>query len=183
MAETILYPDFAIEKQISDILKDINGVFFTHLHFDHTSGLPALPDHLLYIAGKGEKSPSSKWLLESNHFKKNDLIYLLDFSSELAQKEPFGNAIDIFGDQSLWAMSTPGHSKGHVSYLVNTKENPILIAGDAVTTNMSMELAVGPGTASDNIEVAQKTFDRIYRFVNEHPEVTMWPGHDFPVSK
>jgi glyoxylase-like metal-dependent hydrolase (beta-lactamase superfamily II) len=180
MAETILEPDDAIEKQLSDIRTDIKGVFFTHLHFDHTSGLPALPDNILYIAGDGEKSFSIKGLLQPNHFEKNDTIYMLDFNSKESQTLPLGKVIDIFGDQTLWAISTPGHSKGHVSYLVNTQDHPILIAGDACILNKSMEIGVGPSASSKNLELAQDTFDNILNFVNNNPTVEVWAGHDFP---
>jgi N-acyl homoserine lactone hydrolase len=180
MAETSLEPDGAIEKQLSDIRNDIKGVFFTHLHFDHTSGLRALQDNIIYIAGKGEKSFSIKGLLEPNHFKKNDTVNMLDFDSAEAQMLPIGKAIDIFGDQSLWAISTSGHSKGHVSYIVNTKDHPILITGDACILNKSIEIGVGPGTSSENIEQAQETFNKILSFTKDNPNVEVWPGHDFP---
>lgn len=180
MAETLLEPDGEIEKQLSDIRNQIKGVFFTHLHFDHTSGLRALQDNLIYIAGKGEKSISIKGLLEPNHFKKSNTVNTLDFDSTEAQILPIGRAIDIFGDQSLWAVSTAGHSKGHVSYLVNTMDHPILITGDACILNKSIEIGVGPGTSSENIEQAQETFNRILNFIKDNPNVEIWPGHDFP---
>lgn len=180
MSETSLEPDGVIEKQLSDIRNEVKGVFFTHLHFDHTSGIRALPDNLIYIAGKGEKSFSIKGLLEPNHFKKSDTVNMMDFDSAEAQILPIGKAIDIFGDQSLWAISTPGHSKGHVSYLVNTKDHPILITGDACILNKSIETGVGPGTSSENIEQAQETFNKILSFTKDNPKVEVWPGHDFP---
>jgi glyoxylase-like metal-dependent hydrolase (beta-lactamase superfamily II) len=178
MPETILKREDAIDQQIEDIRSDIKGVFFTHLHFDHTSGLPGLPNHLLYFAGNGEKPVSIKWFLEPNHFKKSDSIYMLDFDSIGSQTTPLGKAIDIFGDQSFWAISTPGHTKGHTSYLVNTKDHPVLVAGDACCINLSMELGVGP--AGTDTACAQKTFDKIMSFINDNPQVKVWFGHDFP---
>lgn len=180
MSETILDPKDAIERQLAEIRHELKGVFFTHLHFDHTSGLPALPKNLLYVAGKGEESLSVKWLLEPGHFKKNDIVYLMDFDLKASHSLPLGNAIDIFGDQSLWAISTPGHSKGHVSYLVNTQDSSILITGDACIINQSLETGAGPGTTSWNMKLAQETFDRIYAFAKNNPHVKVWAGHDFP---
>lgn len=180
MPNTLLKPDEAIDKQLGGIRNSIKGVFFTHLHFDHASGLSALPDNLLYVAGKGERSISVKWLLESNQFTKSDTIYMLDFDSKESETLPLGKAIDIFGDKTLYAISTPGHSKGHVSYLVNTKEHPILIAGDACTMNKCLELGAASGTSSENPKQDQKTLEAIIKFHKDNPDVEIWPGHDFP---
>ena len=181
MPQTILRPNEAIEKQLPEpVLKQIQAVFFTHLHFDHTSGLPALPKNLIYVAGKGEKSYSIKWLLEPHHFKNGDVIYLIDFGSKSTQTFPIGRAVDLFGDQTLWAISTSGHSKGHISYLINSKDGPILIAGDACIRNKSLEIGVGPGTSSCDIAKAQRTLDKICAFVKSNPTVKVWCGHDFP---
>ena len=181
MPKTKLKLTDAIENQLSeDILKNFKAVFFTHLHFEHTSGLPALPDNLIYIAGKGERSYSIKGLLEVKHFKRNAIIYTLDFNKEISKEFPLGKAIDIFGDQSVWAIATPGHSKGHTSYLINRGDKPVLIAGDACILNKSLELGVGSGTSSADIEKAQKTLDKIGAFIKNNPNVEIWCGHDFP---
>ena len=175
--KTILKPEDAIDKQIENCRNNIKGVFFTHLHLDHTSGLSALPDNLLYFSGKGEKPLSIKWLLEPNDFKNKDTMYILDFDSTQAQSTPLGKAIDIFGDQSFWAISTPGHTQGHTSYLVNTKEQPILIAGDACCISLSMEKGVGP--SGSDTTLGQKSFERIMQFLKDTPEVKVWIGHEF----
>lgn len=179
MVKTTLKSENSIDIQISKEINDLKGVFFTHMHFDHTSGLKALPDKLMYIADKRDKFINIKWLLESDHFSKSDIVYALDFNSDLSQELPLGKAIDIFGDQSLWAVSTPGHSKGHISFLVNTKEQPVLITGDAVNLKRSLELGVGPGSSSDDIDLAQKTFETISDFIKKNPDVKVFLGHDY----
>lgn len=181
MPKTELEPSESIDSQLSKtVLEHIRGVFFTHLHFDHTSGLPALPENLIYIAGKGEIAYSIKWLLEPNHFKRKDTIHMIDFNTKSSQIFPIGKSVDIFGDQTVWAISTPGHSKGHISYLINSKDGPVLIAGDACIRNKSLEIGVGPGTSSFNIAKAQQTLDKICAFVKSNPTVKVWCGHDFP---
>ena len=42
-----------------------------------------------------------------------------------------GPSGDLLGDGSLWAISTPGHTKGHISYLINGLDGPILLTMDA----------------------------------------------------
>lgn len=87
------------------------------------------------------------------------------------------DAIDIFGDQSFWSISTPGHTQGHTSYLVNTKEHPILIAGDACCISLSMEKGVGP--SGSDTTLGQKSFERIMQFLKDTPQVKVWIGHEF----
>lgn len=181
LPNTKLESSDAIENQLpDDILNNIKAVFFTHLHPDHTSGLPALPENLIYIAGKGEKSYSIKGLIDFNHFRESDTIYMLDFDKEDVKTFPIGKAIDIFGDQTVWAISTPGHSKGHVSYLINREDSPVLIAGDDCILNKSLEIGVGSGTSSTDIEQDQKTISKIGTFIKSNPNVEVWCGHDFP---
>ncbi len=173
----------AIENQLSnEVLNNLKGVFFTHLHPDHTAGLPALPDNLIYVAGKGEKSYSAKWFIEFNHFKRSDTMYMLDFDKIDTKEFSIGKAIDIFGDQTVWAISTPGHSKGHVSYLINREDSPVLIAGDACILNKNLELEVGSGTSAADKEQDQKTLNKICTFLKNNPNVEVWCGHDFPKS-
>ncbi|WP_234117390.1 MBL fold metallo-hydrolase [Clostridium hydrogenum] len=66
-------------------------------------------------------------------------------------------------------VSVPGHTKGHTSYLVNAKEHPILIAGDACCISLSMEKGVGP--SGSDVTLVQRSFERIMQFLKNNPEV------------
>src|SRR5690606_41820310 len=50
---------------------------------------------------------------------------------------PFERVLDLLGDGSIWAISTPGHSPNHVSYLVNAESGPVLITGDRKSTRLN----------------------------------------------
>jgi N-acyl homoserine lactone hydrolase len=180
MPKIKLLPGQSIDSQLGEIMHSLKGVFFTHLHFDHTSGVAALPENLLLIADRRERSFSFKWFLEPNHFRQNDTLYGMDFSSNEARDSSVGRVIDIFGDASLFAISTPGHSSGHVSYLVNAKGGPTLITGDAIVLNENMKIGVASGTSSQNQALDQQTFEKLLKFIHENPGLTIWPGHDFP---
>jgi len=183
MSVTILKPHEAIDQQLLkhvSSLNEIRAVFFTHLHLDHTSGLPSLPDDVLLVCGEGESSLSIPLLLEPRHFNNKKRVYTLDFNSDYALSSKLGKAIDIFGDSSFWALSTQGHSKGHVSFLVNTISGPVLVAGDASILNLGMERGVGPGTYSMDVDMAQKTMDRLYASKRLFPRLRIWSGHDAP---
>lgn len=157
---------------------DIRCLLLTHLHFDHTSGLSAFPEGIPMIAGNGEKSITIPGFVEPRHFRKGDMLSMLDFTSPYAVDTPLGTSIDIVGDGSILAISTPGHTAGHVSWLVNTDSGPILIAGDAVVLRKSLELRVGTGSYAASRKGAQKTLERIVDNRAAYPGLRIWPGHD-----
>jgi N-acyl homoserine lactone hydrolase len=155
----------------------LKGVFLTHLHYDHTSGLDDLPSDMNCYFGKNERYMNFKFLYENDCLKGRENIYQLDFSKAQIM-EPLGQSLDIFGDGSMWAISTPGHTAGHISYLINAKDNPVLITGDAITMKYQLESGVGPGAFSSNIDAAQASFDAIIRFHEKYPQVNLALGHE-----
>jgi hypothetical protein len=61
---------------------------------------------------------------------------------------PFVKSVDIFGDGSLWAISSSGYSKGHGLYFINGMEDKILVTGDACNTEYQFDNGIGPGYLS-----------------------------------
>ena len=43
---------------------------------------------------------------------------------------PFSHVVDIFGDGTLRALSTPGHARDHLAYLINTARGKIVVEED-----------------------------------------------------
>lgn len=153
-------------------------VFLTHLHADHTAGLLSLSSesHLYY--GKGERRLLSR-LLVGNHLKKGLPTRLLDMSSGRVM-DPFDSVLDVFGDGTFWAISTPGHTPDHISYLINTSPNPILIVGDAELAGWAMKegILVSSTDGAHGRKEARRSADMIRRFHAKHPDVQLWFSHD-----
>ena len=154
-------------------------VFLTHLHADHTAGMPVLSDNLEYVFGEREISSYSVWFL-GNHFKGKTRLRTLSFQ-EGAAMPPFGSAIDVLGDGSLWAISTPGHSPGHCSFLVNAKTGPVLITGDAVHFIDQFENDIEPVRVSEAAgDSAKISMETLREFVKEYPQTKVYVGHELP---
>jgi glyoxylase-like metal-dependent hydrolase (beta-lactamase superfamily II) len=152
------------------------AVFFTHLHFDHTSGAPALPSDIDYVFDKNELTVMGKAILGA-HLDGKAKIEVLDFSGVEAMA-PLGPAIDLFGDGSLWAISTPGHTDGHVSYLVNAASGPVLLIGDASHVRRAFEHGVAArGLSNEATKRARVTLAQLKEFVRLHPNVKTVFGH------
>ena len=136
-----------VEKNISDILdadaaklgttsKDIDGVIFSHFHWDHIGSITTFPSSTELVIGPGfkaqylpgyPKNPESS-LCESDFEGRNVReIEESSFSLKIGQFPAF----DYFGDGSFYLLHTPGHTVGHMCGLARvTPETFIFMGGD-----------------------------------------------------
>jgi len=112
-------------------------VFLTHMHADHTAGLPVISDDCNVYFGKKENSFYYRRLTTGSHLKGKKKVHLLDFY-EAGSIAAFDRALNIFGDGTFGALSTPGHTRDHIAYLINIAQTPVLITGDAELTKWGM---------------------------------------------
>jgi len=165
-----------IEVQLKEKNINLKGVFLTHIH-EHASGAPSLPNEIPYVYGNGEREESFFPFIYSNFFKNKMNLQNIDFL--VGQDMPIlGKCVDIFGDGSFWAVSTPGHTKGHISYIVNGKETQTLITGDVCISKKGFEIGVETGKFSLNIEDGRKSFLRIKEFIKHYPCIKVLFGHE-----
>jgi len=154
------------------------GIFFTHLHPDHVSGVEWLPRDIPFIVGKGEH-PTSFWFLFYNDAL-HDVAGLdeIDFRGVPAMP-PLGPSLDVFGDGSLWAIHTPGHTVGHLSFVVVTKTGPVLLTGDVSHTRWGFEHGVIPGGFNDgDPRDSHRSLEQLIAFTRAYPEVKVVFGHE-----
>jgi glyoxylase-like metal-dependent hydrolase (beta-lactamase superfamily II) len=152
------------------------AVFFTHLHPDHTSGVTDLPEDVDYVFGKDEAGFLARVAVGS-HFAGKARLKTLDYAGATPMP-PLGPAIDLLGDGSLWAISTPGHTPDHSSYLVNS-DPPTLLVGDASHFAWAFEqgVAARAWTSADR-ERAIESLAQLRRFAHDYPRVRIVFGHE-----
>jgi len=73
---------------------------------------------------------------------------------------------------------TPGHTPGHISFLVNGMEGPVLLAMDAAFIHENLERGVAPSDYTWDVEMAQDTLEKIIEFLREYPQVRVGAGHE-----
>lgn len=168
-------------ESMSQRKEKLNGIFFTHLHADHTSGTADFADDITLFFGKNELD-SMATMTSGNHLK-GKKIKTLDKTSGF-KAEPFDDVIDVFGDRSFFAISTPGHSPDHFSFIINSDINPILITGDAVAYEAQLKYKINPTPLIYNYEKAKESIDKLAQFVDLFPSLKVYYGHDFnkPIS-
>lgn len=129
----------AIEKDIADCLKSlkIGYVINTHLHIDHCGNNDCFKD-AVFIVQKEEYEAA----LNPKIYQK--LAYPDKLNKRLNFKFIDGN-LDLFGDDKIKIIKTPGHSQGHQSVLLKLKDNDMIIAGDACYTEENLKYGILPG--------------------------------------
>jgi glyoxylase-like metal-dependent hydrolase (beta-lactamase superfamily II) len=155
----------------------IEGVFLTHMHFDHAAGILDLPKNIPYFVSKDEPYQNFRFFYHGDHLAGVKEIYDIDLAAGI-ELPPFGKSVDVFGDGSIWAIPSSGHSKGHVMYLINGIDEQVLFTGDACNNHEQFEMGIGPGFYSSDLEGGQEVLEQIIAFKEQYPEVKLVYGHD-----
>jgi glyoxylase-like metal-dependent hydrolase (beta-lactamase superfamily II) len=134
-------PGEDLSAQLARLNVHPRAVSFTHLHPDHTGGVPALESQTALIFGKAEASFLARAAV-ANHFAGKNRLESLDFAAA-PRMAPLGASIDLLGDGSLWAISVPGHTDDDIAYLINGPQ-PILLTGDASHFEWAFKASVAP---------------------------------------
>lgn len=178
--------NFARQKPGSDTgsqLKQLNAkltaVYFTHMHVDHTWGPRATARDIPYYAGKGTLADSYADIfgLCMNHLDGIENIQEIDFAAA-PLVAGVGRVFDVFGDGSVWAIHTPGHSAGHMSFIVNSKTGPKLITGDAEDhTGYGFKNNIAPGKTQDHTQ-SRESLNALRSLAERHQKMEIYFGHD-----
>lgn len=130
--------EIRVEKNVSEILQEggvdvsggaIEGVIWSHYHFDHTGDVSSFPKETKLIVGEGTKEAFMPgWPIDPEaHTMASDFegreVMEIDFSTTGLAIGDF-KAFDYFGDGSFYILESPGHAIGHVNALARTSINP-----------------------------------------------------------
>ena len=158
----------------------LEGVFMTHLHLDHLTGMADVPAGTPVFTGPGEAKDSQFMYL----FVRGSADRALEGKPALSEWQftadpagAFEGVLDIFGDGSVWALWVPGHTPGSTAYLVNTPKGAVLLTGDASHTRWGWDNHVEPGTFTGDAARGVESFKKLQSFVTSHPEVEVRLGH------
>jgi len=158
----------------------IAGVFLTHLHLDHVSGMPDVPKAATVFTGPGEAAARGAL----NVFVQGSTDRALAGHPPLAElpfaADPsgrFAGVLDLFGDQSVFAIWVPGHTPGSVAYLARTPTGPVLFVGDTCHTAWGWQHGVEPGTFTADHARNATSLAALRALAERHPAMTVRLGH------
>ena len=151
-------------------------VFLSHLHSDHAAGVRELPKDIRYVTGKGEYS-QYQVEVHGDFLEGLNELYEIDYNH--AQKMPYlGSSVDLLCDGSLWAISTPGHTPGHSSFILNGWGGPVLLTMDAAFIRENLVLGVAPSDYTWDVLIAQQTLEKILTFLEKYPQIIVSACHE-----
>jgi len=132
----VTQPDWKIEveKSVADILQEngvdaaggaIEGIIWSHWHYDHIGDPSTFPGSTDLWVGPGTKETflpgypanADSVLLESDFAGRE--VKVADFQSKPLKIGKYP-AIDFFGDGSFYLLDAPGHAVGHICGLART---------------------------------------------------------------
>jgi N-acyl homoserine lactone hydrolase len=158
----------------------LKGVFMAHLHLDHVSGFPDIPNDVPVYTGAHEAEAS----LFLNLIAQRTNNHLLDGRPALQELQftndpdgTFDGVNDVFGDGSFFAILTPRHTAGHTSYLARTTAGPVLLTGDTSHTRWGWENDVEPGSFLAERQRSRNSLHALKALSQRHPDMTVKLGH------
>jgi len=169
-------PGMDLAAQLARLNISPMAVFFTHLHPDHTGGVPALGARTEFVIGSSEASFLARAAV-ANQFSAQSTFRTIDFAA-VPPMAPLGPAVDLLGDGSFWAISVPGHTDDDIAYLVNGATQ-ILFTGDASHFAWAFANGVAPrGWNATGTARAYVSLEQLRAFAKAYPQVKLVYGHD-----
>lgn len=144
---------------------DIDSVVCTHSHHDHMASIFRFPRSEL-VMGQGELD------FAETIYGKEQMAAHVSRMSRITEV-PSGGELELC--ERVTAVSTPGHTPGHISVIVQTDEDRVLITGDATMTRTEYELdASSHWYRGEQLAAVRASAARMRAF---GPTLVL-PGHD-----
>ena len=145
--------------------EDIDIVATTHTHSDHAASI-------VHFRNK-------PWIIGSKEF--DDMVAIEGKEIVDAKKSMMGEIIEISDDnetkimENVYAITTPGHTNGHISFIVKSNDETILNAGDQTMTKEEYcERKFSRWYPEANLKQLNESLDKAQSY---KPDLVI-PGHD-----
>lgn len=172
----------AVSQLQADGVKALDYLLVSHFHGDHVSGLAAVLAAYdpVVLTTRGELEGIQSPLREIAGYKRDQLsgdMRVEPADMALLDMPPAGAAADLFGDGSVWLLSTPGHTAGHLSALLNVPGGPLLFTFDASHLAATYE-HVAPGGLWHDPDEGARSIGKLKALAAVHPDTRVIFGHE-----
>jgi N-acyl homoserine lactone hydrolase len=158
--------------------RDVRRVVLTHLHCDHDGGLAHFPQTEILVS-RGEFQVARGWMGRVRGYLPNRWPSWFDPAPLDLTAGPYGpfatsRRLTTAGD--VIAVATPGHTRDHVSVVVEDQGTTFFLAGDTSYNERLMLVGRVDGVSADD-DVAGATLRAIRHLAKDRPTVYL-PTHD-----
>jgi N-acyl homoserine lactone hydrolase len=170
-------PEQVLERGIDP--SDVSRVVVTHLHLDHVSGSSEWPQ-ATFVVDRAERAAANTQRGPGPYVKPH--LATIERWQEIDYDgaepfERFGRTVDLFGDGSVRLISSPGHSPGHQSVLLQLHDRHALVCGDAAMSTLELREPVIDGIVVDQDSYI-RSGEEARAFMQAHPDTLAIPSHD-----
>jgi N-acyl homoserine lactone hydrolase len=158
-------------RQLGYSVEDVTDVVLSHVHYDHVGGVNDFPHARIYV-GEGEL-PYAWW--PDPHTRGNYDYRILEQARTLRWHEVDFD-FDLFGDGSVTAVRTPGHTPGHLSLVVRLPSRNFVLTGDCVVAREGLE-TLFPMPFNVDIRASIRSVRKLL-LIEQSADATIWVGHD-----
>lgn len=154
---------------------DLEYVLLSHMDLDHTSGLSMVKEAKHIMCSEEEWKDTKKFPVRyKNYWKETEIER---FIYEPSHYGPVNRSYDLFGDESILLISTPGHSHGIFTVQVRNSGKFVLLIGDVGYMRASWEKQILPGIVADK-KAEVKSLEWVKKMSEQEDCVEILANHD-----
>jgi glyoxylase-like metal-dependent hydrolase (beta-lactamase superfamily II) len=157
----------------------VTHVVLSHLHFDHTGGVPGFRNATV-VSARGEQAAASAAGALGFYDEADWQAVGRWIEIDYASGEPYATFIshhDLLGDGSIVLVDLHGHTAGSQGMVVRAPRGPVLLTGDAAWIHKSWRYAARPISA-DDMDAWWDQIWRIRKLAQLVPSLLVVAGHD-----
>jgi len=157
---------------------DVQRVVMTHMHGDHAGGLSHFRNAEIVMSATEASMALSRTGPVNGYLNGHYPSWLsprrLDFHNDAW--ENFDASVAFTRDGAVRLVPTPGHTKGHLSVVVEQSDHLVLLTGDAAYSEHALFAGTVDGVAQD--ERAHRRSTALLRDLCSRRSVIVAPSHD-----
>lgn len=152
--------------------EDVTDVILTHSHYDHSINWTLFAHATIHIGGE-----ELDWSLTAPWGRTPvPELYVKELASWGTLKRT-NNGDELL--PGLTAHHAPGHTPGHLVFVLEGKNRHIIFTGDAAKNRA--ELLTRSADMSLNVQDTENTMNMIWQLWSDRPNSVVVPGHDLPM--